>query len=163
MSLPKYKKPSLLVGQRTLVDPDTGELVPTITQTLPEARDFNFTKVWLRHIIEALDEISNQKLRLAFWIIEHLDRENKLVMTQRAIAQKSGISLGTVVATMKVLQQQDFLRKINSGAYMVNPDMLFKGTQGARMAVLFDYTQCAHQQEEDNQTEEEADKELVEE
>lgn len=159
-----YKKKELLVGQKTLVDPDTGELIPTITQALPEQRDFNFHKVWLRHLIEALDDISNQKLRLAFFIIDHLDKENKLVMTQRTLAAKSGISIGTVTATMKILQENNFLRKINSGAYIVNPDMLFKGKKGARMAVLFDYSQAIKPQEEneDIQTEEEADEELKE-
>ena len=157
-----YKKKELLVGQKILVDPDTGEAIPTITQALPEERDFNFHKVWLRHLIEALDDISNQKLRLAFFIIDHLDKENKLVMTQRTLAAKSGISIGTVTATMKILQENNFLRKINSGAYIVNPDMLFKGKKGARMAVLFDYSQAAKPQDEDIETEEDADAEIEE-
>ena len=160
MSLPAYKKKEVIVNQKGLIDPDTGELIPTITQIVPEDRDFNFTKVWLRHMIEALDEISNQKLKLAFWIIEHLDKENKLVMTQRAIAEKSGISLSTVALTMKTLQKQDFLRKINSGAYIVNPNMLFKGKKNARMAVLFDYSEAkAPQNEDDEITEDEIDQE----
>ena len=46
-----------------------------------EDRDFNFHKVWLEHIISSLDLIGNQKTRLAFWIIDHLDKENKLTKT----------------------------------------------------------------------------------
>lgn len=106
-----------------------------------EERDFNFHKVWLRNFIHSIDDIANQKLRLAFWIIDNLDSENKLVMTQRTIAQKSGMSLGTVIRTMRALQEGSpaFLQKINSGAYRVNPEIIWKGSYGNRMAVVYDY------------------------
>ena len=78
------------VGHTELLDTTTGELIPMqITQV--EERDFNFHKVWLRNLIMSFEDISNQKLRLAFWIIEHLNKENQLVMTQQTIAEKSGI------------------------------------------------------------------------
>lgn len=78
-----------------------------------EARDFNFHKIWLEHIISCLDLIGNQKTRLAFWIIDNLDKENKLTMTYRQIAEKSGISLDTVRVTMKSLMESNFLERIN--------------------------------------------------
>jgi transcriptional regulator with XRE-family HTH domain len=73
--------------------------------------------------------------------MDNLDRENQLVMTQRKIAQKSGISYGTVAETMRALQEADFLVKINSGAYRINPDVLFKGGKNNRLNVLFQYNQ----------------------
>ena len=73
------------------MDPETGERYPMQMNVLEE-RDFNFHKVWLQHLVNSLDGITNQRLRLAFWIIDHLDRENKLTMTQRTIAEKSGMS-----------------------------------------------------------------------
>lgn len=132
------------VGHTELLDTTTGELIPMqITQV--EERDFNFHKVWLRNLIMSFEDISNQKLRLAFWIIEHLNKENQLVMTQQTISEKSGISIGTVKETMKRLQGKGengtmpFLVKINSGAYQVNPDVIFKGSHGNRMGIIFDY------------------------
>jgi len=106
-----------------------------------EDRDFNFNKVWLQHLVNSIDGIANQKLRLAFWIIENLDKENKLIMTQRIIAEKSGMSLNTVVKTMQALQQGEpaFLQKINSGAYRVNPEVIFKGSHSNRMGICFEY------------------------
>jgi len=104
-----------------------------------EDRDFNFHKVWLSHIISSLDLIGNQKTRLAFWIIDHLDKENKLTMTYRQIAEKSGISLDTVRLTMKSLMESNFLERINQGAYRVNPDVIFKGGKTDRMNVLYQY------------------------
>ena len=104
-----------------------------------EERDFNFHKVWLQHILNSIDLIGNQKTKLAFWIIEHLNKENQLTMTQRQIAQKSGISLDTVRLTMKALLESNFLVKQNIGVYMVNPDVVFKGGKTDRLNILIQY------------------------
>ena len=99
-------KKQKFVGVKVVVDPETGEAYPMQMNKI-EDRDFNFHKVWLQHLVNSLDGISNQRLRLAFWIIDNLDKENKLVMTQRAIAAGSGMSLNTVIRTMKALQEGD--------------------------------------------------------
>lgn len=147
MSETKQKKRSMttskkqkFVGTKILVDPESGEPYPMQLNVI-EDRDFNFHKVWLQHLVNSLDGISNQRLRLAFWIIDNLDKENQLVMTQRAIAAGSGMSLNTVTRTMKALQEGDppFLQKINSGAYRVNPDVIWKGSYSNRMGVIYKY------------------------
>lgn len=112
-----------------------------------EERDFNFHKIWLEHIISSLDLIGNQKTRLAFWIIEHLDKENKLTMTYRQIAEKSSISLDTVRVTMKSLMDSNFIERINQGAYRVNPDVIFKGGKTDRMNVLYQYQNVKREEE----------------
>lgn len=140
-------KKQKFVGVKTLVDETTGEEYPVQVNVI-EDRDFNFHKVWLQNLIMSMDCIANQKLKLAFWIIDNLNRENMLVMTQRKISEKTGISLPTVSKTIKLLcEAKDengedcipFLQKINSGAYRVNPDVLFKGSHSNRMGVCFEY------------------------
>lgn len=133
-------KKQKFVGTKILVDPESGELYPMQLNVI-EDRDFNFHKVWLQHLVNSLDGISNQRLRLAFWIIDNLDKENQLVMTQRAIAAGSGMSLNTVTRTMKALQEGDppFLQKINSGAYRVNPNVIWKGSYSTRMGIIYKY------------------------
>lgn len=142
-------KKQKFVGCKTLVDPSTGEAYPMQMNVLEE-RDFNFHKVWMQHLVNSLDAISNQKLRLAFWIIENLDKENQLIMTQRAIAKASGMSLDTVSKTIKALCEAPdgspaFLQKINSGAYRVNPDVLFKGSHSNRMGICYEYREVESQ------------------
>lgn len=134
-----YKKQKF-VGYKDLVDPNTGEHYP-MQMNVIEDRDFNFHKVWLQNLVNSVEGICNQKLKLAFWIIDNLDKENKLVMTQRAIAEKSGMGISTVIRTMKALQEGEnpFLQKINSGAYRVNPDVIWKGAYSNRMGVIFEY------------------------
>ena len=136
-------KKQRFVGYKELVDPETGEKYPMQMNVL-EDRDFNFHKVWLQHLVNSLDSISNQKLRLAFWIIDNLDKENQLIMTQRAIAEAPGMSTKTVNTTLKALceapnESPAFLQKINSGAYRVNPEVIFKGSHSNRMGVCYEY------------------------
>lgn len=137
-------KKQKFVGSKAFCDMETGEIIP-MQMVQVEDRDFNFHKVWLQNLVMSLEGISNQRLKLAFWILEHLDKENKLVMTQRAIAEGSGMSLATVVRTMKALQEGKpaFLQKINSGAYRVNPQVVWKGSYSNRMGVCFSYGETA--------------------
>ena len=139
----KTTKKQKFVGYKELVDPETGEKYPMQMNVL-EDRDFNFHKVWLQHLVNSLDSISNQKLRLAFWIIDHLDKENQLIMTQRAIAEATNMSTKTVNITLKALCEAPegspaFLQKINSGAYRVNPEVIFKGSHSNRVGVCYEY------------------------
>ena len=136
-------KKQRFIGYKTLVDPETGETYPMQINVLEE-RDFNFHKIWFQHFVNGVDGIANQKLRLAFWIIDNLDKENQLVMTQRAIAENSGMSYETVNRTIKALCEADndgvsFLQKINGGAYRVNPEIIYKGSHSTRMGICFQY------------------------
>lgn len=141
-----------VIGHEQWKNPHTGE-VENFQVVRTEDRDFNFHKVWLQSIINSIDLIGNQKTKLAFWIIDNLNKENQLIMTYRQIAKKSGISLDTVRVTMKALMDSNFIRKINNGAYCVNPDVLFKGTRTGRLNVLLQY-QALDWQSENNKTKE---------
>lgn len=134
------RKKVKVIGTETYIKQETGEIAEMQVVKIEE-RDANFHKIWLSHILQSIELIGNQKTRLAFWIIEHLNKENQLIMTQRTIAEKTNMSTKTVSATMKALIDSNFLIKINSGAYRVNPDVLFKGGKNDRLNVLLQYAQ----------------------
>jgi DNA-binding transcriptional regulator YhcF (GntR family) len=127
-----------IIGNQTYINRDTGEIEDFQVVNIEE-RDFNFHKVWLSHVINSLNLIGNQKTKLAFWILDNLDKENKLTMTYRQISEKSGISYQTVSRTMKSLLESNFLQQINQGAYRVNPNVIFKGSRNGRLNVLYQY------------------------
>ena len=139
----KTRKKVKVVGTKEFIDADTGE-VHTMNVVSIEERDCNFHKLWLRHIIDSFDLIGNQKTRLCFWIIENLDRENKLVYTYGQIAEETGISLFTVKQTMKILIDSNFLTKRNAGCYVVNPNVIFKGGRTDRLNVLIQYNESKY-------------------
>lgn len=130
------------VGCKVLTDLKTGEEYP-VQVNVVEDRDFNFHKVWLKNLIMAMEELANQKLSLAFWIIQNLDSRNRLIATFESMSEETGISNGTVASTMRILQKGNppFLVKIRNGVYQVNPDVLFKGRHSNRMGVCFEYRQ----------------------
>lgn len=132
------RKKVKVIGVETYINQATGEIKECQVMSIEE-RDANFHKLWLGHIIQALDIIGNQKIKVLNFVMENLDKENKLIMTQRKLAEKSGVGINTVIDTMKALQEADFLVKINSGAYQINPNVVFKGGKSARMNVLIQY------------------------
>ena len=150
-----------VIGREQYINKETG-LLEDFEVVSVEDRDFNFHKVWLESIINSMDLLGNQKTRLAFWIIQHLNKENQLVMTQRQISEKSGISLKTVSVTMKTLLDSNFLRKINGGAYCVNPDVLFKGSRNGRMNVLIQYNSLEQIQKAEEEKAKEAEPQQAE-
>ena len=131
------------VGTEEYINTRTGEL-EQMQVTSIEDRDFNFTKMWMKNFISTLDIVGNQKTRLCFWIIDHVDKENRLIGTYRTIASQSGMSLDTVRITMKLLMDADFMRKAQNGVYVINPNLVFKGTRNARMNVLNQFTSAEY-------------------
>ena len=132
------RKKVKVIGTETYIKQDTGEIAEMQVVKIEE-RDANFHKLWLGHILQSIDLIGNQKTKLAFWLLDNLDSENKITMTYRQIADKSNMSYQTVYRTMNALIESNFLTKINSGAYRVNPDVLFKGGKDNRLNVLLQY------------------------
>lgn len=139
MAKQQTQKKLKVIGTQQFINVATGE-IEDFQVTSIEERDFNFHKVWMRNFINTLDVVGNQKTKLCFWIIDNLNKENQLCMTYRQIAEKTNISLETVRITMKLLLEADFLRKVNMGCYVVNPDVVYKGTRTGRLNVLNTYS-----------------------
>jgi DNA-binding transcriptional regulator YhcF (GntR family) len=133
-----------IIGTQQYINADTGEL-EDFQVTSIEERDFNFHKIWMKNFVTTLDIVGNQKTKLCFWIIDNLDKENKLCMTYRQIAEKTGMSLDTIRITMRLLIDADFIRKHNAGVYVVNPNILYKGSRTARLNVLNTYSEIGSQ------------------
>src|SRR5699024_10921586 len=142
----KYSKPNStrkkvkFLGTKEFIDASTGEK-ETMQVTNIEERDANFHKIWLGHMLESLDMIGIQKIRVAMFIMENINKENELIMTYRVIAEKNNTSLHTISETKKTKQEKNLLSKIRNGYYRVNPDVIFKGGRNDRMNVLLRYSQ----------------------
>lgn len=132
-----------VVGTQQYINANTGT-VETMQVTSIEDRDFNFHKIWMRNFIATIDLVGNQKTKVAFWIIDNLNRDNQLLYTYRQIAEKSKVSLDTVRLTMGILLDSDFLRKATNGCYIVNPEIVFKGQRGSRINVLNQFSSAEH-------------------
>ena len=131
-------KKTKIIGKETYINRDSGEIMEmdVIEQ---EERDFNFHKLWLGHIIQALDIIGNQKIKVVNFIMENANKDNLVIGTQREIAKKIGSSTTTVNQTIQALIEADFLTQVQQGVYRINPNVLFKGGRNGRLNILIKY------------------------
>jgi hypothetical protein len=134
----KTRKSVKVIGTETYLNQSTGELQEMQVISIQD-RDANFHKIWLSHLLYAMDIIGNQKTRFAYWLLDKMDENNYILMTMRQMAIESKISLDTVSQTIKVLMESNFLIRRNIGVYQINPDMIFKGGKTKRMGVLLEY------------------------
>lgn len=131
-------KKTKVIGTKTYIDPITGEHEEMQVVSI-EDRDFNFVKIWIGHIVSALEAVGNQKIKVITYLMENMTTENYIIESQRKIAKSCNVSLETVRQTMKALQEADIIRMKQRGVYMLNPNCIFKGNHKKRMNVLIQY------------------------
>ncbi|MEX6186177.1 replication/maintenance protein RepL [Providencia hangzhouensis] len=132
------KKKSKIVGKKTFLDQSTGELVDMNVVQMEDA-DFNFEKIWLGHILQALDCMGSKKIKVVTWLLDNKNSENTIIATQRDISEQCNVSLPIVTETLKILQAGDVLKMKQNGVYMLNPNVIFKGDKNKRLNILFTY------------------------
>jgi len=105
--------------------PITGEIKEVDVVIKPTSRH-NFYITYLSAIIQMIDGVGNQKMKVVKYILQNMDSNNKLVETTNEIAKKSGVSKGTVVETLKLLEQADVIAR-KTGCVMLSPKIAHKG------------------------------------
>ena len=146
-----------------LIDVNHGTVYRASVQTERVQTDANFSKIWLKTFITTVTDISNAKMKVAFWIIENLNSHNEIPYTQRDIARLSGFSLYTVTKAITALQRAGFLRKIppsRGRGYMVNPNCLFRGDYPDRMLMVKRFETCNQPQRTPEQELQEVNKSI---
>jgi hypothetical protein len=146
------KKKQLVVGKKRYFDETTGEskVFNVIEQ---HDTDFNFQKIWLAHLLEALDVIGNKKIKVMNYLLSIKNNENLIISNQRKIAEGAGVSLPVVNETMKILMDIDALRKHQNGVYMLNPEIIFKGYNSKRMDILLTFKNIEEVENQEEQQE----------
>lgn len=105
-----------------------------------EDRDFNFEKIWLIHILDSLEAVGNQKIKVMNTLLQLKDNRNYIHYTQDEIATEAKVGKNTVSDTISILEESNFLKKIRNGKYLINPDVIFKGKNKNRMSILLEYS-----------------------
>lgn len=140
-------KRQVSVGQETYVNSRTGEVTEFHVMEV-EDRDFNFDKIWVFWLAQTLDLIGNSKVQVLTYLFEKRDRNNRVIATQRVMAEEIGVSLSTVSITLTALQEIGAISSPQNGVYMVNPEFIYRGNHSSRMRVLLDYKKTQAEEEE---------------
>lgn len=126
-----------LMGTQDYVNKNTGQIIEC--QVIEhEERDANFQKIWIGHIASAIEELSNTKMKLVFYILSNADSNNVLIKTIADIIHDTGFSNKTIIDTLKILEKHDIIRR-KTGVIFLNPNVLFKGGTKKRHAILSIY------------------------
>jgi len=136
------KRKSMVIGNVTYIRESTGECQDfDVIKSI--ATDFNFKKIWIQNFIKTVDKLGNKKIKFVFFLVDNMNYENVITMTYRQMSRKSGIGLSTVRDTMKDLFDVNFIKRINNGAYRINPNVIFKGGYQKRMNIQnkYDYNE----------------------
>ncbi len=134
----KKKQRKLTLGVKSFTDHETGEVieVPILHE---ESADFNFEKIWLAHVLTALEELGSKKIKILSYLFRVREKSNNMVAkTLMEISKETGISYPTVSETINLLLENDLITK-KTGVIILNPGMIFKGNHHNRVRIMFEY------------------------
>lgn len=133
--------PTLLGRQtRELMDLQTGEVIQVeqVTKTIPGGKQF--WKVYMTDFLEVLEGFECRQLEVLAHIIRNTNPTNNLYFgTYSEISQTVGVCRQTIASLMRRLQRQGFVKKVRGGVWMVNPNVLMKGSDRKRHMLLDRY------------------------
>lgn len=131
-----------LVGERKrqIMDVETGEVMLVDQITKRRYGTKNFWKCYLMDFLTILGIIDSRQVDVFVYIAENTSPStNTFIGTYRKIAADVGCSTRTVTTIMKKLQENNFIKKVQNGVWLVNPNILMKGSDHKRQILLSYY------------------------
>lgn len=141
-SLEYISQTQTLIGQqrKQLQDLDTGEVIWVDQITKRTYGTKNFWKCYLMDFLTVLGIIDSKQLDVFIYIVENTNQaSNTFIGTYTKIAADVGVSRPTIAAIMKKLQNNNFIKKVQNGVWLVNPNILMKGNDTKRQILLSYY------------------------
>jgi len=87
-----------------------------------------------------LKVLSDKQYKVFVYILEHIrPSDNRFTATYHDIMKGTGCCRQTVAVTLKKLWENNFMRKVQSGVWIINPDILVKGNDRKRQMLLSEY------------------------
>lgn len=131
-----------LIGQkkRELLDTETGEIIWVDQITKRTYGTKNFWKCYLMDFLTVLGIIDSRQLDIFIYIVENTNASNNMFIgTYKKISKDTGCSSTTIARIMKKLQENNFVKKVQNGVWLVNPNILMKGNDNKRQILLSYY------------------------
>lgn len=141
-SLEYISQTQTLIGQqkKELLDCETGEVIWVDQITKRSYGTKNFWKCYLMDFLTILGIVDSRQLDIFVYIIENTNPSNNtFIGTYKKIAQDVGASSRTISIILKKLQENNFIKKVQNGVWLVNPNILMKGNDSKRQILLSYY------------------------
>lgn len=101
-----------------------------------------------------LDIVGGSKLKIVNYLLDNLRlSDNKLLATQREIAEEVNVSIKTVTNTLKILEKGNIIKR-RTGVIMLNPEILVRGDDNKHRHMLIEFEKFDRTDEQNHAYEE---------
>lgn len=131
-----------LIGtqKRELLDKQTGEVIWVDQITKRSYGTKSFWKCYLMDFLTVLGIIDNKQVDIFIYIVENTNQSNNLFIgTYKKISKDCNCCEATIAKIMKKLVANGFIKKVQNGVWMVNPNILMRGNDTKRQILLSYY------------------------
>lgn len=134
----------------SVANPATGEIdnyEHSLVRTVEG--DFDYHKIFIYNFIESIGKLGNAIIKVAMWLVKNKNKENMVLITAEKLAKELKICNKTAYESLKILVDNNFISKPkgSKGVYIINPDIIFKGSHISRMAVVTVYQKTQKEQQ----------------
>lgn len=155
--MPKQKLENdvLFSGKSKWQNLESGEIIET-DEIIKKTPRNGFMITYLSAIIQLIDSLGNKKMQVVKYILANMDKStNSLIITTRELSEKSGVSIKTVIETLKTLEDAQIIAR-RTGAIMVHSNLVHRGSENKEKYLLarfqeFDNSGAPIMQVEDNE------------
>ena len=128
MGMPEYSK-DLKVGfgrnKRVVVDKETSEEILLETKASLSYGEETYKRTYKSFFTSCFRYADSTKTKVLFYILSTLKyKQYKYVAKTDAIAKGAGVSRASVFDALKEMQAEDFIRKVQNGVWMINPNLI---------------------------------------
>lgn len=128
------------VEQEELIRVSTGEKIVVDQITKIHYGTKNFWKCYLMDFLTVLGIVDSKQVDIFIYIVENTSPVNNMFIgTYKKIATDVKVSEVTISRIMKKLVANNFIKKVQNGVYLVNPNILMKGSDTKRQILLTYY------------------------
>lgn len=128
------------------IDPKTGEL-KTFVLKEQEVKDYNFYKYWPKNLVGFKKVATLNERDFLDWLIENSNRDNLILGTYQSMAKDTKHSSRFIEKAIHKMEDTDVIVKVQNGAYLLNPNVLFKGSTRRRIKVSIQYKELREKQQ----------------
>lgn len=120
--------------QKEYIDKYTGEVKQVIEITKETDRN-GFMVTYILALADALELIGSKKTKILGYILENMDYNNILYISNRKLAKECEVSTSTISLTLKALREADII-STQTNLIMLNPKLGNKVSKAKEQALM---------------------------
>lgn len=129
-------------GIETWVNPNTGEAREFQTVEKKYYGQAQFWKMYLMDFLSVLGIVESKQLDVICYIMENTQPSNNIFIgTLTKISEGAGVSRATANTAVQKLLGANFMSRIQSGVYQINPAVMVKGSEQKKRSLVIEYNE----------------------